>query len=199
MNCVPTEQLFMALPGFLGTNRTRARVMILGCACGMGAEPSWSDQILALADGAGARIGAAWDQVVSWPGRSYDQAARWARGQFIAAAQDFQQAAIQAAQAGLGAASSALAELADRASAAAAQVGANLNEAFSNFWGFEPGDIPRFGAIVAVLVIVGIFALAWSPAGQGAILAYGRGMPEVFKGFAQGAPKFAALAGKAAL
>lgn len=182
MKCVPSTQLLLALPGFLGTTRAAAHVSILGCCC-FGAEaPSWSDQILALADGAAARMASTWDAVTRWPGQAAGDAASWARGQFIAAARDFQTAAIQAGQAGLTAASQALTELADRASQAAAKVATNMGDAFQNFWGFEPGDLPKFGAFVAVLLLVGAFALAWSPGGQGAIVALGRSAPGIARG-----------------
>lgn len=173
MKCVSTPLLVEALPFWLGTSRP-------GALHRFGASsPSWSDQVLAVADGATARVAAAWDTVTSYPGRAAAQASAFARGQLIAAASDFATAAKAAYEGGYQTAAKALEELSDRASAAAAKVMGNLSDAFRNFWGFSPGAIPEALGVGALLLLVGAFALAWSPGGQGAILALGRSAPQL--------------------
>jgi len=173
MSCVPSHMLILALPAYLGTTRSAA---VQGFGDG---TPSTADQILAVADGASARVANAWDAVTSWPGRAAGDAASWARGQLISAANDFQTAAIHAASMGLDQGSRVLALLAERASEAAAQVGENMHDAFRNFWGFDPGAVPEFVGVGVVLLAAAAFALAFSPGGQGGILALSRAAPQL--------------------
>lgn len=63
----------------------------------------------------------------------------------------------------------------DRVAKAARDVAAGARDVFSAFWGFAPGDpLKVVAGLVAVVVLAGV-AIAFTPAGQGVILAIGGG------------------------
>lgn len=198
-----TYRLLQILPFALGTQRRPVvqgfgaipHRACMGCILGIGCSgrcyvrfgadsPSWSDQVLQLADRGAARVSSALSTAASLPGNMAHQAAAWTRGELLAAQADFIKAAQASKNAGLDAASSIIDTLSKRTQDALAALGKGAGDAFRGFWGLSPAGFIGGAAVLGAAVIL---ALGLSGGGQaylGSVGAgFGRGIGEVGAGY----------------